>query len=73
MENARALTAAGLRVAEGTKLLLDAPDADGEWNLWFTDIGFKEAQAFIRMCRGETNCPEVPGSPYATAGPSSPG
>ena len=53
----------------GEKLAVDAPRLVPEWIAWLEAAGFATERSFLRMCRGQAECPGLPARQFAIAGP----
>lgn len=63
------LVSACLKSQPAKTFVLDVPQFHPAWLSWLEDRGFSPARSFVRMRRGENNCPGAPDRMYAIAGP----
>jgi hypothetical protein len=54
----------------GEKLAMDVPRHVPEWFRWLESAGFVVERHFLRMRRGQTQCPGLPARQFAIAGPA---
>jgi GNAT superfamily N-acetyltransferase len=66
---ARDLVTGCLAGHAGEKVAIDVPLHLSEWIAWLESTGFITERPFLRMCRGETQCPGIPALQFAIAGP----
>jgi hypothetical protein len=66
---ARDLVAGCLAGQLGQQVAIDVPRRAEEWMAWLESVGFTIERPFVRMRRGENDCPGIVGREFAIAGP----